>query len=295
MAEAHLRWSNSEWQRGDIEASIVRADKAVQGFRGLARGDFSSHALRLAHSLIVRGNRLALLGRTREAIASIREAIEVERRLLEIRDPSGSEGRLVERLSVLGALLAEAGETEGSVEISKEAVERGRQVFARDPEAYVETLAELLDLYGLRLYWGHRFTDAAERARESIELIRRLIRRSGEEDLRAWLRAWLCQQLRNYAIYLVEAGLSSDALSVAEEAVALAEDLTPKNVHRDRLRARTLHVLAERLMESGRGDEAVTAAHQAITLYQDLSSKHAEFSSATEITELKDIVSRGTI
>jgi tetratricopeptide (TPR) repeat protein len=116
------------------------------------------------------GGRLFKLGRSKETLKTLHEAIVIHRRLTEANPQEFISG-LAMSLNNLGLLLSDLGWQEEALKPSQEAAEIYRRLAGANPQAFLPYLATSLGTYGSILRSLDRHAEAAQAFGEGLEHI----------------------------------------------------------------------------------------------------------------------------
>ncbi|MQY30796.1 tetratricopeptide repeat protein [Nocardia aurantia] len=209
-------------------------------------------------------SRLASAGRHREAVAAMKEAISIQRRLA-ATDPA-HELHFAQSLNNLGVELSAVGQRDEALTVAEEAVAIYRRLAAAAPAEHAPGLARVLDNLGNRLSDAGRRDEALTVAEKAVAIYRLLATADP-----ATHEAGLALALNNFGIGLSEVGRREQAAAVAEEAVAVYRLLALANpaAHEPNL-ATLLSNLGNRLSEVGRWEEALAPTEEAVAIRRRL-------------------------
>ena len=212
-------------------------------------------------------NCLSSAGDEAGALAAIREAVEIRRRLA-VASPGHFEPDLAGSLNNLSIQLGDAGNQAEALEAIREAVELYQRLAARNPARFEADLAGSLNNLSIGLADAGEGGDALAAIREAVEIRRRLAVASPtrfEPDL--------ASSLNNLSLQLGDAGDGVEALAAIREAVELYRRLAARNPARfEPDLARGLNTLSIQLGDAGEGGEALAAIREAVELYQRLAA-----------------------
>ena len=191
-----------------------------------------------------------------------KQAVRLQRELVEEEQPDASVPALVEYLLNYARHLAAAGEPVEAVPRAEEAVGHLRSLAAEDPEAFRPRLAAALHALG-----GHRaavsdVSGAVEAAQEACGVLRELSAHRPDA-----CRPELATALDGLAGHLSRAGDPAEGRRAAEEAVALHRE--PAAQDRPGLAAALL-TLARRLASTGDPVGALPPVREAVDLLREL-------------------------
>jgi tetratricopeptide (TPR) repeat protein len=177
--------------------------------------------------------------------------------------------RLANNLSIR---LSEMGRRADALAPAQEAVDLGRVLAQRNPDAFQPDLAMSLNNLANRLSGMGRRAEALAPAQEAVELRRALAQRNPDAFQPA-----LAMSLNNLAAFLCEMGRHADALAPAQEAVELYRALAQRNP--DAFQpdlGKSLINLATFLSEMGRRADALAPAQEAVELYRALAQRNPD-------------------
>ncbi|MEV6871630.1 tetratricopeptide repeat protein [Amycolatopsis sp. NPDC051128] len=219
----------------------------------------------LAKSLYILGTDLWEVGRYREALDAIGEAVAIRRRLVDI-EPEPYLPLLASSLSSLGACLRAARRYREALGGSNEAVAIYRRLADKEPERYRPPFATSLNNLGLNLDDVGRYWEALEASNEAVAIYRRLADKEPDQ-----YRSDLADCLVNLGSRLRAVGRHREAVEITEEAVTIYRrliDVEPER-HRSDL-ASSLNNLGAYLREAGRYREALQATDESVTIRRRL-------------------------
>ena len=116
---------------------------------------------------------LSNLGRREDALAASQEAVDIYRRLAELR-PDAFLPNLATSLNNTGAMLSNLGRREDALAASQEAVDIYRRLAELRPDAFLPNLATSLNNTGAMLSNLGRREDALAASQEAVDIYRRL-------------------------------------------------------------------------------------------------------------------------
>ena len=168
----------------------------------------------------------------------------------------------------LGWRLAEVGQWQAALAISREAVDRYRQLVETNPDAYLPGLVAALNSLGARLSQTGQRNAALAAIMEARDKCRELAAINPDANLPG-----LVMILNNLGIMLAETGQWQAALTETQEAIAIQRRLADSNPdeHLSHL-AMSLTSLGVRLAQAGQRDAAVTAAQESADIYRQLAA-----------------------
>ena len=230
----------------------------------LVRPDDPGQRLRL---LDARAIALSLIGKSQEALAGSREAVEI-RRQLAAAQPDAFLPDLAMSLNNLANLLSDVGQRSDALAAIREAVEIRRQLAAAQPDAFLPDLAMSLNNLANRLSDVGQRGEALAAIREAVEIRRQLA--AAQPD--AFLPD-LATSLNNLANLLSDVGQRDDALAAIREAVDIYRRLAaaqPDAFLPDL--ATSLNNLANMLSEVGQRSDALAAIREAVEIRRQLAA-----------------------
>jgi tetratricopeptide (TPR) repeat protein len=245
------------------EVAAVATSQALEAVRDReADVERDAELARLASDLSVRQG---ALGRHDEALAAIEEAVEICRRLAEVR-PDAFVPELARSLLNQSVCVGQLGREEEALAAVGEAVEIYRRLAEASPDAFLPELADSLTNQSAYLSQLVRGEEALTAVEEAVEIYRRL----AEARPDAFLPE-LADSLTNQSASLGQLGSLEEALAAVEEAVEtwrrLAEarpDAFLPNL------AGSLHNQSNRLRALGRREEALAASEEAVEIRRRL-------------------------
>jgi tetratricopeptide (TPR) repeat protein len=161
------------------------------------------------------GRRLRLVGKPKEAVAALREAIQEAR---SVHAPQSAEtARILGNLSIV---LGDTGRSDEAVEMAKETVATFRKLLADRPDAFLPDLALSLDNLANSLSAAGRREDALQVAAEVVTTYRKLL-----TVLPNIFLPDLAGSLNNLAGRLIGVGRRDDAMRVCQEALGIQREL----------------------------------------------------------------------
>ncbi|KAF7971922.1 hypothetical protein HWV62_19439 [Athelia sp. TMB] len=226
---------------------------------------------KLTNSLIVLSNHLSDLGRHREALAAIQEAVRLLRTLAAER-PQAFNAVLAGSLNNLSVDLSSHGRREEALAAIQEAVGLRRALAAERPDAFNAVLAESLNNLSVDLSSHGRHEEALVAIQEAVGL-----RRALAAERPAAFNAVLASSLNNLSVDLSSHGRHEEALAAIQEAVGLRRALAAERpqAFNDHL-AESLNNLSNRLSDHGRHEEALAAIQEAVGLRRALAAERPE-------------------
>ncbi|MGW7363093.1 tetratricopeptide repeat protein [Streptomyces sp. NPDC054841] len=222
----------------------------------------------LAAALHDLSGRLERLGRWDEALAALREAVEIRRKLA-AKQPDTYLPKLSSSLNNLSVLLSHHGQTKEALAVSSEAVDIQRKVAAQQPDDIVLChLATILDNHGGELAALGRWEKGLAEISEAVDIYRELVAKRPDQ-----FRGNLAGSLNNLAAVLQRRGRWLEALEAISEAADIFRELvaTRPDAFRHEL-AVCLVNLSGILAHLGRQDEALAAASEAVEMYRKLAA-----------------------
>ena len=267
-----------------LRTQVTIAQLVVTRRRVVATEDLAAYQADLARALINLGARLGRVGRYREALAPVQEAVALFRALA-ADNPAADQADLAIALDDLGARLGRVGRSREALAPVQEAVALFRALAADNPAADQARLAAALINLGASLDQLGRSREALESAQEAVALLRPL----AAEDPAAH-QARLATALDDLGILLGQLGRSLEALAPAQEAVALLRPLAAEDpaAHQARL-ATALDDLGIGLDRVGRSREALASAQEAVALFRALAADNPAAHQARLATALDDL------
>ncbi|WP_307821754.1 tetratricopeptide repeat protein [Streptomyces coffeae] len=222
----------------------------------------------LAGALHDLSSRLERLGQWDKALAALREAVEIRRKLA-AKQPATFLPDLSSSLNNLSALLSIHGQTKEALAAVSEAVEIQRKVAAQQPDDIVLChLATSLDNHGGDLAALRQWEKGLAQISEAVDIYRELVARRPDQ-----FRGGLAGSLNNLAAILQRRGKRQEALTAISEAVDIYRELvaTRPDAFRHEL-AVCLVNLSSTLANFGRQDEALAATREAVEMYRKLAA-----------------------
>ncbi|WP_268877676.1 SAV_2336 N-terminal domain-related protein [Actinomadura rubteroloni] len=214
ISYAFQRLSDYYWEFGRPNEAVATIAKAADFRRRLVDDNGNSHAS-LSPALFIYAERLEAVGKTREALDALAEA------LANLRSPTPLS--LGVGWTKLARTFAGRLSTEGAdapIEALRTLVPALRSLYAESPDYFRETLGELLEDLGGRLVDARRWADASPVIEEAVQ-IRREQHGKSYGDASALLAADLVVLGR----VLTHVGRIEDAVDSCTEAVRLFRDL----------------------------------------------------------------------
>ncbi|MFE9257307.1 tetratricopeptide repeat protein [Streptomyces sp. NPDC006879] len=225
---------------------------------------FSRPRAELARCLNTLSIRLGDLGRQREALAAVEEAVVIWRALADAR-PDPHLVDLAGALNNMSVDLGDLGRRQEARAAIEEAVSLYRSLALTDP-ARLPALAAALSNLSVTLGGQHLLQEALSAVEESVRIRRTLAAAQPDVHLPE-----LAGALNNLAVRLGALGRREAALSIVREAVDLRRELARAHpdAHLHEL-AGALNNLAVDLGSTGRHEESLTAFGEAIEVYRGL-------------------------
>jgi tetratricopeptide (TPR) repeat protein len=211
------------------------------------------------------GIRLSNLGRSEEALAVSQEAVDIRRRLAQMR-PDAFLSDLAGSLNNLGIRLSNLGRREEALAASQEAVDIRRRLAQMRPDTFLPDLASSLNNLGADLSGLGRREEALAASQEAVDIRRRLAQTRPDAFLPD-----LATSLNNSGAVLSNLGLREEALAASQEAVDIHRRLAqmrPDSFLADL--ATSLNNLGNRLSNLGRREEALAATQEAVDIRRRL-------------------------
>jgi tetratricopeptide (TPR) repeat protein len=160
-------------------------------------------------------------GHTDAAVASIHEAVEIERDLLRtLPDDEDARWRLAVTLSNLSRILAHAAEHSGALQAADEYATLTRELARSNPQRFGNALALSLTVLASRLSGVGRFQDALTTVMEAVKFHRE--RQASESYYPA---GSLAEALNELSVALLGVHRPREALSASEEATGYLTEL----------------------------------------------------------------------
>lgn len=247
---------------GDREGALAPAKEAAKLYAELGMKRPDRYQAELAEAMNALGDRIADTGDRTTPVPFGKQAVRLQRELVEEEQPDASVPALVEYLLNYARHLAAAGEPVEAVPRAEEAVGHLRSLAADDPEAFRPRLATALHTLG-----GHRaavsdVSGAIEAAQEACGVLRGLPDRRPDA-----FRPELATVLDGLAGHLSRAGDPAEGRRAAAEAVALHRE--PAAQDRPGLAAALL-TLARCLAATGDPVGALPPVREAVGLLREL-------------------------
>jgi tetratricopeptide (TPR) repeat protein len=224
------------------------------------------HEPALACSLSRLGLRLAVAGRSDEALTAEQQAVEIRRRLA-AADPEAYEPDLAGSLVHLGNRLSDVGRHQEARTETEEAVGIYRRLAADNPAVYEPHLAGSVSNLGFSLTRLHRRHEGLAAIDEGVGIFRRLAADDTAHE------SALSSALASLGNRLEEVGYYAEALIATGEALAIDRRLAAESpVAYEPDLARSLCNLGNLLAGLGRRDEAVTVVEEAVEINRRLAA-----------------------
>jgi tetratricopeptide (TPR) repeat protein len=256
---------------GDRDRSLADIAEAVDLLDSSGHDDT---AFELSIDLVNLSIRLRDTGRQAEAIAAIRKAVALQRRLADER-PDAFTHNLAGSLNILGSLVADRGEVAEGLALLHESLEiQDRHSRAQLRLHWVERARTLSNIANFRALAGDPTGGLA--AIEDAVLIAREYGSDTVPD-----RALLAQLLNSLSVVQAETGRTAAALSTARAAVDLFRALAATNEDAfgsDLANAINTHSV--RLAEADQWSAAVDVAEEAVDRFRKLQRRRSEVFSA---------------
>ncbi|WP_448187953.1 tetratricopeptide repeat protein [Azospirillum sp. sgz301742] len=210
---------------------------------------------------------LAAVGDEKSALAAIREAVAVFRRLA-AANPARFEADLATSLNTLSNGLSDAGDGTTALAAIREAVEIRRRLAAANPACFEVVLAQSLNNLSNRLSDAGDGAAALAAIREAVAVYRRLAAANP-----ARFEAGLALCLWTLSNGLSDAGEGATALAAIREVVAVYRRLAAANPARfEADLAQSLNNLSNRLSDAGDGAAALAAICEAVVVFRRLAA-----------------------
>ena len=225
----------------------------------------------LADSLHNLSNSFSYLGERENALATIEDAVSLDRELTRIL-PDVGRPKLATSLNSLSNRLSDLGQREKALAASKEAVEISRDLATSRPDTFLPELANCLNGRSICLHNLGRQEEALAAIEEAVAIRRDLV--TGHSDA---YRPDLASSLLNLSAYLSNLGRREDALAASEEATTIGRDLAAASpdAYRPHLVV-YLNNLSNHLSKLGQHDEALAVIKEAVALGRDLTAASPE-------------------
>lgn len=272
----------SSYSLGSWSAQLIQ--RIADHHRSRSHGDPEARPA-LADALHDLSGRLERLGQWDKALAALREAVAIRRKMA-AKEPDTFLPRLSMSLNNLSVLLSHHGQTKEALAVASEAVEIQRKVAAQQPDDIVLChLATSLDNHGGELAALGRWEKGLAEISEAVDIYRDLVARQP-----AQFRGNLAGGLNNLAAVLQRRGRWLEALEAISEAADIFRELvaTRPDAFRHEL-AVCLVNLSGISAHLGRQDEALPAAREAVEMYRKLAAAQPDAHSpglASSLTNL---------
>ena len=247
------------------KAIVAKAYPPAGDLRGLRQFTI------LADSLHNLSNSFSNLGERENALATIEEAVSLDRELTRVL-PDVGRPKLATSLNSLSNRLSDLGQREKALAASKEAVEISRDLATSRPDAFLPELANCLNGRSICLHNLGRQEEALAAIEEAVAIRRDLV--TGHSDA---FRPDLASSLLNLSAYLSNLGRREDAFAASEEATTIGRDLaaaSPEAFRPDL--ARSLINLSNRFFDLGGQEEGLDAIEEGVMLCRDLAAIHPD-------------------
>ncbi|MFG1853297.1 tetratricopeptide repeat protein [Actinomadura geliboluensis] len=252
---------------GRHEESLARLTESVEVLRRLAADHPEAFEAQLAASLNARALALAELGRRRESLDGVQEAVAIY-----ARQPDADRAALASALNNLSARLAAVGRREEALEPIRRAVLIHRELEAGDPEEHRPALAANLHNHSLRLAELGRVEESTHAADEAVRIWRRLA-----AAVPGAYEAGLAGALANLSVRLRELGRVEEAVTANEEAIDGYRTLMEEqpDAYRPDLAA-ALNNYSVSLGALGRARDSLAAVGEAVASYRILAGERPD-------------------
>lgn len=219
----------------------------------------------LADSLSNLGVRLGYLGRLEEGLVADQEAIDIKRRLAQLRPDDFLPG-LATSLNNVGGHLSELGRHKEAFAASQEAVDIRRRLAQAQHARFLPELAMSLSNLGINLTHLDRLEEALAASEEAVDIYRNVAQTQSETFLPE-----LARSLSNLGGHFSELGRREEALVASQEAVDIRRNLakTRSDAFVPDL-ADSLANHGKMLFNLGRRGEALVASQEAVDMYRRL-------------------------
>jgi tetratricopeptide (TPR) repeat protein len=157
-------------------------------------------------------------GRHEDALAAIREAVELRRQLAE--DDPATAPELANSLNTLAAVLHQTGQVEDALPVAEEAVAVYHRLRESDPDAFTSNYAMAVNNLGTALLHLGRAADSVAPGREAVRAVRALLPTDPDQ-----YRPRLVATLMNLGNALAESGQAEDGLTTTRQALELLREL----------------------------------------------------------------------
>ncbi|MFJ5984503.1 tetratricopeptide repeat protein [Lentzea sp. NPDC092896] len=239
----------------------------VEHFQMLVEAQPDNHRPELATSLNDLGIDLRDVGRSREALTVVEQAVAIRRELAEA-EPDRYRPALADSLIALEAFLGDVGRWREALTVVEQAVAIRRELAEAEPDRYRPALADSLNNLGVCLSGVGRPREALTAVEQAVVIKRELA--VAEPDR---YRPELGDTLHTLGICLSGVGRPREALTAVEQAVAIRRELAAAEPDRYRPGlAGSLSNLGIYLAELGQPREALTAVEQAVAIRRELAA-----------------------
>jgi tetratricopeptide (TPR) repeat protein len=246
MVDKVARWT--------MQQGLEDAERIVRVGRRSAARSSRNEAYLVTLLLRFAGEQVAA-GRLADALASVREAIDICRRRV-AAEPASFEVNLAHGLTILSASLTDAEQHEEALGAAQEAVAILQQHMPGQSRLYVVALVRLADALGA----CGQHAEAVDVAHHAVSVERRW-----GDDQPGTRDSQLHYALAGLSRQLSRAKRHADLVAVDEEIVAVSRRL------RDDTRlARALNNASDCLLDTGRPADALAAADEAIPIWAGL-------------------------
>lgn len=210
-------------------------------------------------------NHLSAVGNDEEALANIKDAVEI-RRGLSILDPDGFRAELAISLSNLSTCHGTAGAHEDAIGAAREAADIYRELINSDFDRYASILAGVLVNLGAAYFNRGKIEDALAEVNRAIDLYHRLVK--GGSPIVAHQYALALNALSSI---LFQTEKKSQAIDAIHRAVEIYQQLADKMPARfEPHLATTLSNLTVHLCQAERPKDALNAARRALAIQRRL-------------------------
>ena len=247
------------------KAIVAKAYPPVGDLRGLRQFTI------LADSLHNLSNSFFNLGERENALATIEEAVSLDRELTRVL-PDVGRPKLATSLNSLSNRLSDLGQRENALAAVEEAVKISRDLATSRHDAFRPELANCLNGQSICLHNLGRYEEALAAIEEAVAIRRDLV--TGHSDA---YRPDLASSLLNLSTYLSNLGRREDALAASEEATKIGRDLAAASpdAYRPHLVV-YLNNLSNHLSKLGQHDDALAVIKEAVALGRDLTAASPE-------------------
>jgi tetratricopeptide (TPR) repeat protein len=246
---------------GLLEESLATIEEGTDLYRELVKVNPDVFRRFLAMFLHNLGNALKALGREKDALKALEEAVIFGRELTQ--GPSSNRIDSALALISLANLLNDLGRREESLGAIEEAVGQLRGLAAILPDAFYPELSLALDNLSHILCTLDRPGDALAASEQAVEFYRKSVMMYPTA-----FAPYLAHALNNLSLPLIALGRQEEALTASEEAVRMYRKLAlehPGTFLRDL--ANTLDTMALSLTALGRRKEALMASREAVQTF----------------------------